>query len=86
MVSLFSYSYIIFVNAFSKYPRFYFVYISFGKGQKKNMNISYIDAMYKDYIKSRTDEELMSLIDYIIKILERRGKVIVGKIVYGTEN
>lgn len=45
----------------------------------------YLDSLYKDYIRTRSDEELMALLDYIVENLKRRKKIVYAKLVVRDE-
>lgn len=45
------------------------------------MRPEYIESMYRDWLKHKDNDELLAVIDYIIKMLKRRKKVVFAKIV-----
>lgn len=49
------------------------------------MRLEYLNALYQDWLKVKSDQELLDVIDYIIKILERRKTIVFAKLIVKEE-
>ena len=44
------------------------------------MRPEYVEAMYKDWVKGKSIEEIGDLIDFLVKLLRKKGCTVIGKI------
>lgn len=44
------------------------------------MFFKYIDEVYTDFIRTKSVDELLSLVDKIYEMIERKGYIIIGRI------